>query len=223
MQEIHAVIIDRQPLSVDALVRLLEKMGIEVEGATSSASDGRVLVESRRPNLVIVGVDGFETEGDVWQLVHACREAVAAARIIVLSSTSEPHLVSTAFAEGAAAYCARTAGITDLEVAIRQSFESSIFLAGARPSAAPAPVVPTAGNDVLTKREREILRLLAEGYSNAQLARMLWVTQQTVKFHLSNIYRKLRVANRTEASRWAQRNGLVSPAPQEAADGAHAA
>ena len=62
----------------------------------------------------------------------------------------------------------------------------------------------------LTRRELEILRLAAEGYSNAQLAQMLWVTEQTVKFHLSNIYRKLRVSNRTEASRWAQQHGLLN-------------
>jgi DNA-binding CsgD family transcriptional regulator len=61
----------------------------------------------------------------------------------------------------------------------------------------------------LPRRELEILRLVAEGHSNAQLARMLWVTEQTIKFHLSNIYRKLDVANRTEASRWAQVHGLL--------------
>ena len=62
----------------------------------------------------------------------------------------------------------------------------------------------------LTKRELEILQLVAEGHSNGELARMLWVTEQTVKFHLSNIYRKLDVANRTEASRWAQLHGLLA-------------
>ena len=51
---------------------------------------------------------------------------------------------------------------------------------------------------------------MAEGHSNGELARTLWVTEQTVKFHLSNIYRKLNVANRTEASRWAQLNGLLA-------------
>ena len=61
----------------------------------------------------------------------------------------------------------------------------------------------------LTRREVEILGLVAQGYSNAVMARMLWVTEQTVKFHLSNIYRKLDVANRTEASRWAQLRGLL--------------
>ncbi len=62
----------------------------------------------------------------------------------------------------------------------------------------------------LTRRELEILKLVAEGHSNAALARMLWVTEQTVKFHLSNIYRKLDVTNRTEASRWAQLNGVLA-------------
>jgi DNA-binding CsgD family transcriptional regulator len=57
---------------------------------------------------------------------------------------------------------------------------------------------------------------VAEGHSNAQLARMLWVTEQTVKFHLSNIYRKLEVSNRTEASRWAQLNGLLMKDSQAA-------
>ena len=61
----------------------------------------------------------------------------------------------------------------------------------------------------LTRRELEILQLVAEGHSNSQLAKMLWVTEQTIKFHLSNIYRKLDVSNRTEASRWAQLHGIL--------------
>jgi len=58
-----------------------------------------------------------------------------------------------------------------------------------------------------------VLALVAEGYSNAELAQQLWVTQQTVKFHLSNIYRKLDVSNRTQASRWAQQSRLTVPEP----------
>jgi len=61
----------------------------------------------------------------------------------------------------------------------------------------------------LTRREREILRLVGEGHSNLQLAQLLCVTEQTVKFHLSNVYRKLEVSNRTGASRWAQVHGLL--------------
>jgi DNA-binding CsgD family transcriptional regulator len=103
---------------------------------------------------------------------------------------------------------------------IRQSFQKSLFLTTA--NYVPRAVATNGKNGKppadsgLTPREREILSLVAEGYSNAQLARMLWVTEQTVKFHLSNIYRKLAVTNRTEASRWAQVHGLVSTVAQEA-------
>ena len=62
----------------------------------------------------------------------------------------------------------------------------------------------------LTVRELEILSLAASGLPNGRIAKRLWVSEQTVKFHLSNIYRKLDVANRTEAARWAQVNNLLS-------------
>jgi DNA-binding CsgD family transcriptional regulator len=86
-----------------------------------------------------------------------------------------------------------------------------VYLPGSRTAAAVQSThVPTEDLPDLTRRELEILQLVAEGHSNTQLAKMLWVTEQTVKFHLSNVYRKLDVANRTEASRWAQLHGLLS-------------
>ena len=62
----------------------------------------------------------------------------------------------------------------------------------------------------MTRRESEILLLVAEGKPNQEIAGDLWITEQTVKYHVSNIYRKLGVANRTEASRWAQLQGLLA-------------
>jgi DNA-binding NarL/FixJ family response regulator len=72
-------------------------------------------------------------------------------------------------------------------------------------------VVPAQADCPLTDRELEILRLVAEGYTNGRIAAELWVTEQTVKFHLSNTYRKLGVANRTEASRYAHLHALTAP------------
>ena len=66
-------------------------------------------------------------------------------------------------------------------------------------------------HSTLTEREAEILRFVASGATNAEIARQLWITQQTVKFHVSNVYRKLDVANRTEACHYAHVNGLVAP------------
>jgi len=61
----------------------------------------------------------------------------------------------------------------------------------------------------LTEREVDVLKALARGLSNQAISKEFWVTEQTVKFHLSNIYRKLGVANRTEAARFAYENGLT--------------
>jgi DNA-binding NarL/FixJ family response regulator len=137
-------------------------------------------------------------------------------KTVVLSGTDQPHQIESAFAAGAAVFCVKTAAQDDLIAGIRQAFDTSIYLArSARPASSQKTVAPLSTPD-LTRREVEILRLVAEGHSNMQLAKMLWVTEQTVKFHLSNIYRKLGVANRTEASRWAQLHGLL-PATAETA------
>jgi DNA-binding NarL/FixJ family response regulator len=81
---------------------------------------------------------------------------------------------------------------------------------GSGAAAGEGPVRPAPERSPLTPRELEILRAVAEGHTNARIGRQLWVTEQTVKFHLSNIYRKLDVSNRTEASRYALVNGLVA-------------
>ena len=96
----------------------------------------------------------------------------------------------------------------DLSSGMRQLFDQSIFIAA---NWAAAPGLQSVRNSApaLTKRELEILRMTATGLSNRQMAQQLWVTEQTVKFHLSNVYRKLGVSNRTEASRWAQVHGLL--------------
>jgi DNA-binding NarL/FixJ family response regulator len=104
----------------------------------------------------------------------------------------------------------KTAHPDDLASAVRQVFDHSIYMGGARRRRTGTSSQVFERPPGLTRRELEILRLAAEGLSNAELAKMLWVTEQTVKFHLSNIYRKLDVANRTEASRWAQLHGLLS-------------
>ena len=92
-----------------------------------------------------------------------------------------------------------------IATAIRQAFEPSLYLA--RPQ---ERTVPAADTDVLrklTRRELEILQLVSGGRSNRQVAEILWVADQTVKFHLANIYRKLNVRSRFEAARWARESG----------------
>ena len=144
-----------------------------------------------------------------FECLALARERAPELKVIVLSALAGSQHVDAALAAGADAYVVKTAHADDLASAIRQAFDHSIYLArghnGKRQHSRES-VEEALG---LTRRELEILTLVAEGHSNAQLARMLWVTEQTVKFHLSNIYRKLNVSNRTEASRWAQVHGLL--------------
>jgi DNA-binding NarL/FixJ family response regulator len=125
--------------------------------------------------------------------------------VVALSQERGGGAVEMALAEGAVACVLKSGVPEDLVTAIRQARRRSIYFPGRGEPAAPLP----ADAPPLTAREVEVLRLVAEGASNSDAARKLSVTEQTVKFHLSNIYRKLGVANRTEASRYAQLHGLL--------------
>jgi NarL family two-component system response regulator LiaR len=203
-----AVLLDPYPLWLDAVENVLSKNGVTVVGRTSSPDRALALVAELKPRIFVVE----PASGGIACLREACAR-VPGLSAIALASSDDPAQVQAAFAAGAVAYVVKTAHSDDVGVAIRQTFAPSLFLPGVAPA---QPVNGIGAVDthpavaMLTKREREILQLVAEGHSNSQLARMLWVTEQTVKFHLSNIYRKLDVANRTEASRWAQIHGLLS-------------
>jgi DNA-binding NarL/FixJ family response regulator len=206
--------LDRHPLWLEALARLLETVGVEVIGTTTSPSHALDLIEQERPSLFIAEYELIAGSPEGLASLRQATLANPGVHALVLSTENAPAQIEAAFNAGATMYCVKTAEPEDLASAIRQAFESSIHYAGSREwqrEAAPAEPVDVSG---LTKREVEILQLVAEGHSNSQLAKMLWVTEQTVKFHLSNIYRKLDVSNRTEASRWAQLHGLLPATPE---------
>ena len=206
-----AVLLDPHPLWLDAVELVLTRNGLAVVGQATDPDRALALVEEFRPSVFVADAadDGFAC------IRKACAK-VPELKAIVLSSPDDGAQIEAAFAAGAHAYVLKTAHPDDVSVAIRQTFDHSVFLPGPSAASAPAGIPVTVGSEAsdtvasLTKRELEILQLVAEGHSNSQLARILWVTEQTVKFHLSNIYRKLDVANRTEASRWAQVHGLLN-------------
>jgi two-component system, NarL family, response regulator DevR len=205
------VICDSHPMWLDAVEQVLRRIAIRVVGKTTSTSEALSMVEAHRPDLLITELEGVNGDLSGLALIERSRASVPSVRSIVLSMHQDSQIIDTALVAGASAYVVKTAHPEDLASAVRQTFSHSVYLAGRQSvAAAPAgPKVESADEPGLTRRELEILRLVAEGHSNAQLARMLWVTEQTVKFHLSNIYRKLDVSNRTEASRWAQLRGLL--------------
>ena len=203
-----AIVVDSQPMWIEALERVVQSTAVEVVGASASLEEALVLIDKTQPNLVIGELNGGSASTDGSEWLVAVREAHPQLKAIVVSSRQEPEDVEAAFAAGAAAYVFKTAEASDVALAIRQTYENSVFFARSDYFSRKRVNGNGRSHD-LTQREVEILLLVAEGHTNRAIARMLWVTEQTVKFHLSNIYRKLRVSNRTEASRWAQMHDLL--------------
>jgi DNA-binding NarL/FixJ family response regulator len=163
-------------------------------------------LKEARPDVVVV--DGITDAGHALETVRAIRRDLSQALIILVASDLDDAGSAQAMEAGAIVCLWRDAEVPAIAGAPQPSAD--------RLAAALAPVPLDEPGDVqesdvacpLTARELEILRWVAEGHTNARIARKLWVTEQTVKFHLSNIYRKLGVQNRTEASRYALVNDL---------------
>ena len=203
--------VDQHPLWVAGVQRVVEELGLQVAGTATSGREGLALVTEHRPDVLITGIKMARGDLDGIEVVARGMQNVPTMKAIVLSVYDDTAHIDAALQAGAVAYVIKTAHPDDLRSAIRQAFAHSVYLYGNRAPAAPVASQRAAAEGAeLTRRELEILQLVAEGHSNTQLAKMLWVTEQTIKFHLSNVYRKLKVANRTEASRWAQLNGLLA-------------
>ena len=207
-----AVLLDRQPLWLAAVAEVLERAGFQVAGTTTSEAEALRLLREHRPDVLI-----FEPEActsSTARLVEVGRLAQPQLKAVAVSSTEDPEVIRAVLQAGVWAYVLKRACAEDIVMAVRQAFVHSIHLARPLELGEPATVRVNSSNGaglpLLTRREREILALVVEGNSNSVMAKRLWVTEQTVKFHLSNIYRKVGVPNRTAAARWAHEHGLVN-------------
>jgi DNA-binding NarL/FixJ family response regulator len=168
--------------------------------------DGTVPMNPRTAELQpdIVVVDDTQEPEQAMARLQELSDLVPDAKRIFLTIRMDDAVVASAFEAGADAVISKVVHPVSLATLLREISRDTVVH---RPRLAAKPVV----NDCpLTDRELEILRLVSQGYTNGRIARELWVTEQTVKFHLSNTYRKLGVANRTEASRYAHMNHLLA-------------
>jgi DNA-binding NarL/FixJ family response regulator len=215
-----AVALDPHPLCHIALSTLLARIDIDVVGTATSTGDALALLQEHRPDLLVLEVDLPEGLEAALHLITSGPRDVPELTTVVLSSVEERCTIDAAFDRGAAAYVLKSSDPDAITTAIRQAFEPSLFLA--RRASSEPRVVKANGTtnghasdegaellQKLTRRELEILQLVSGGRSNRQVAQILWVADQTVKFHLANVYRKLGVRSRFEAAKWARENGIL--------------
>jgi NarL family two-component system response regulator LiaR len=193
----RVLIADDHPLILAGIKRALESAeGFEVVAEAHSGSQVLPLISQTDPDLALLDLRMPEMDG--LTCLDRIRKQHPKVKVVILSVSTDPEVVQTVLNHGAAAYVA---------------LEGTVFSAVGLPEkTAQQDAVKAAG---LTERETTILKALARGLSNEAIGKELWVAEQTVKFHLTNIYRKLEVSNRTEAARYAYEHGLIdSPQPE---------
>jgi DNA-binding NarL/FixJ family response regulator len=165
----------------------------------------------------VVLVDDLDNSDATITLIRGIKAQDDGIQVIVLTLAMKGDWLERAFEAGATCAMSKAIHPTALSTLLRAVVSGHIVHSPAsiRSMDRAAPQVATEHSS-LTERELEILQLLASGATNADIARELWITQQTVKFHVSNVYRKLKVGNRTEACHYAHVNGLVPPGRRRA-------
>jgi DNA-binding NarL/FixJ family response regulator len=208
--QLRVAIADDHRLMLDGIKRALETApDIKVVGEAMSGEEMLSLVPRVRPDVVIL--DLRMPKGDGLTTLAQLRKDYPDLKVIILSMFEDSEHIDQALHQGASGYVVKSINPLDLPSTIRQVVEGTVYHPRGRGGGADGTSGGSGGGHPggLTDRELSILRLVAEGLSNLDIASKLYVTEQTVKFHLSNIYRKLGVGNRTEATRYAYRNRLI--------------
>jgi DNA-binding NarL/FixJ family response regulator len=206
------IVADHSLVAHSIRLALKQTAGFEVAGVIDGRLAAREALLNMRPDVVLVDDMHDPRTGEARDAVdyalarlRDATEHMPGAQRLLLTLRMDDRWMNDAFDAGAHAVLSKSMHPVSLGTTLREVVRGNVVHRFER---RPAVLVDCP----LTLREKEILALVAEGATNGQIARMLWVTEQTVKFHLSNTYRKLGVANRTEASHYAHVNNLVTPA-----------
>jgi DNA-binding NarL/FixJ family response regulator len=214
----RVVIADDHPLMLTATSQVFDDAnGFEVVGKATTGHQVEPLVSRTRPNVVLLdlqlpGLDGLAC-------LALLRERHPKIPVVIFSGRDDRETIEAALRGGAIAYIKKSIDPRDLASVVRQALEGNVYYTTAQMSRETVARVARENSHEqirrdlgLTPREAEILSAVARGLSNQAVGRELFLSDQTVKFHLHKIYRKLRVANRTQATTVAHKLGLVSDA-----------
>jgi len=211
--EIKVLLVDDHEMVRIGLAAVLgTEDGIEVVGEAASGEEGIRLAQEYKPDVVLMdlvmdGMDGIETTRKLLEFRPDCK-------VIVLTSYLDDEKMYPVIEAGAFSYLLKTSRATEIAQAIRAAAEGQSIIESRvatkmmnrfrqPPKAANAP------HEQLTEREMEVLKLIAEGKSNQEVADALFIGVKTVKFHVTNILSKLGVEDRTQAAIYAFKHGLA--------------
>jgi len=206
MRRLRLVLADDHGLMVEAVKLALEgRSEFEVVGIAENGSQVLPVAQRTEPDLIVLdlrmpGMDGLTC-------IRLLQARMPAVKIAVLSGIDSDELADEAMRLGASAFIAKGIDPAELPDALLAAHQNRVADPIGRHERDRATAARGAG---LTERELEILRSVGEGRSNREIGKQLWLAEQTVNFHLTNIYRKLGVGSRTEALHWAYGHGVLN-------------
>src|ERR687886_1634092 len=208
---IRAVVVDDHAVVRSGIKLLLDReRDIDVVGEAGSAKDAIFTVRALKPDVILLDVV-MPGESGVEVLPTLLRESPDT-KVLVLSMQDDPSYVREAFAAGASGYVLKEAADEEVVAAVREIAAGGDYVhpaLGARMVAAEAEARAAAAADPLSDREREVLRLLALGHTNQEIAKMLYISVRTAETHRAHIMQKLRLTTRAELVRHALAHGLL--------------
>lgn len=197
------VIVDDHPVVREGLVAALRgRADIEIAGAYGSAEEALGALPRLSADVVLLDLDLPGMSG-----IEAIAAMRSHAAIVILTAYETEEQIESALREGARGYLLKGAPLDEIERAIRAVARGESFLDSRIASRVIA--LSTSGRQRLTDREREVLRLVAAGRSNKEIAAALEIAERTAKFHVTSIFNKLGVDNRAQAVAVAAERGLI--------------
>jgi DNA-binding NarL/FixJ family response regulator len=206
MGTIRVVLAEDHALMRDAVHLVFDgDADIELVGEVSNGHELLPLMARVEADFVLLDVQlpGLDGLG----CLEALAERYPQVKVAMLSAVEDRQVIESAFRRGARGYILKSINPFDLPAAIRQIVEESVIH---RSLAGHEGAVPSRRPAGLSEKEVAVLVELCHGHTNKQIAVQLWLSEQTVKFHLRNIYRKLGIKSRTEALRYAYEHDLVT-------------
>jgi two-component system response regulator DevR len=193
---------------------LADAADLEIVHEVSVGSHVLPAVREAAPDVVLLDLRMPELDG--LACLERLQKAAPDVAVVILSSYSDPEQIEAARLGGARGYVVKTVEPVDLPTVLRTALSGDSFQVW---GAYVEPVATHADDETapLSERESAVLDAVARGLSNREIGRQLWISEQTVKFHLRNVYRKLGISSRTEAARYAYRTGRVAALTVESA------